>query len=154
VKIKTKNRAVRKSRTYNLRGAGGNEQFLILKTIAVLISSTLLSVSASVSGFTAIPLCTAFAAILSPFFSAAALTGTVAGIIFTGEVYIRLTDIISVIAVAAVKTAADKALSASFGVYGSGLLAWVAYTVSGLSIAVATNVTVAIAAAIIFRGVL
>jgi serine phosphatase RsbU (regulator of sigma subunit) len=133
---------------------GENENFLIVKTIGAVLFSLLLSVSASVSGFTAVPLCTAFAAVLPPFFSAAALAGTVAGVIFTGEVYIRLADIISVVAVAAVKAAAGKALSIEFGAYGSGILAWVAYTVSGLCIAIATSFTIPLAAAVIFRGIL
>jgi hypothetical protein len=153
VKTKTKNRAVHNSNGI-LRDYGGDEQYLIVKTVVVLLSSLLLSVSASVSGFTAIPLSTAFAAVLPPFLSAAALTGTIGGIIATGEVYIRLADIISVIAVAAVKTAADKALSANFGAQGTGLLACVAYTVSGLSIAVITGFSLPIAAAAVFRGLL
>jgi hypothetical protein len=151
--VKTKVNKIVKKRPFS-GDFGEPENFLIVKTIVTVLFSLLLSVSASVSGFTAIPLCTAFAAVLSPFLSAAALTGTVAGIIFTGEVYIRLADIISVIAVAAVKAAAGKALSVQFGAYGSAILAWVAYTISGLCIAVATSFTIPIAAAVIFRGIL
>jgi hypothetical protein len=154
VKTKTKNRSIPKRAGSFYGEIADPEQFLILKTIAVLLSSLLLSVSASLTGFTAVPLTTAFAAVLPPFLSAAALTGTIAGIIATGEVYIRLTDIISVIAVAAVKAAADKTLKTSFGAYGTALLAWVAYSVSGLSIAVATGFTLPFAASVIFRGIL
>jgi hypothetical protein len=154
VKTKTKNRSIPRKAGSFYGEITDSEQFLILKTIAVVLSSLFLSVSASLTGFTAIPLTTAFAAVLPPFLSVAAVTGTIAGIIATGEVYIRLTDIISVIAVAAVKTAADKALKTSFGAYGTALLSWVAYTVSGLSIAVASGFTLPLAASIIFRGLL
>jgi hypothetical protein len=154
VKTNTKNRSIPKKAGGFYGELSDSEQFLILKTGAVLLISVLLSVSASVTGFTAVPLSTAFAAILPPFLSAAAVTGTIAGIIATGEVYIRLTDIISVIAVAAVKTAADKALKTSFGAYGTALLSWVAYTVSGLSISVAAGFTLPLAASVILRGLL
>jgi hypothetical protein len=154
VKTKTKNRSVPKRSGNFYESYSDNEQYLIPKTIAVLLSSLLLSVSASVTGFTAVPLSVAFTAVLPPFLSAAALTGGIAGIIATGEVYIRLADIIAIIAVCAVKTAADKALSASFGAYGTGLLAWVAYSISGLSIAVATGFSMPLGASVIFRGIL
>lgn len=121
----------------------------LIKWTAAFICGIIFSSS---QGF--VPVCPALAAVLPTAFSAAVFTGSAASVIALGQTESYVTEMLAMAIMLAVKLIVHRFTERRMGETAVGIYSAAVYVLSGAAASVAAKITAALAAAILFRGII
>lgn len=127
----------------------GDPKQNVIKWTAAFICGTVFSAS---QGF--VPICPALAAVLPTAFSAAVFAGSAASVIALGRTDSFVTEILAMAIMLAVKIIVHRFTEKRMGEAAVGVYSAAVYVLSGAAASVTAKITAALAAAILFRGII